>query len=325
MRGRESQIQSLVQQSAHFNLPRLLEQELEQTMLLPMNTGVESDEEFEEATANPSVPVQYKRKTPYIEDGVHANIKDNVPALFVKLTEEEKLLFSRSGAKHSIHHDTGQHEPTSSPKAEAAPDVQPASTEDLVNDERKALLARAPVVEYGTDLSLWGKNTHHMPSGFDVQHRFWNNVDTTGEVSEPHLKMLKSRLKYVKEEEDNVPILPCGAPLKNGKFCSRQDKVKCPFHGLKVARDAKGQPLTAANELIDASYERPSWLPPLKTEKVKAPRKKRVSSLKDISHKERTIDRISKRLNDPAKRQQLQDQHESAALIRMKDKLINQF
>ena len=36
---------------------------------------------------------------------------------------------------------------------------------------------------------------------------------------------------YVPKVEEPGEILTCGAPLKNGKKCPRQDKIKCPFHG----------------------------------------------------------------------------------------------
>lgn len=58
----------------------------------------------------------------------------------------------------------------------------------------------------------------------------------------------------------------CRVPLPSGKLCPRRDRVKCPFHGLIIARDEQGRPVnnTSAEQAevtatTAAAVEEVSW------------------------------------------------------------------
>lgn len=58
----------------------------------------------------------------------------------------------------------------------------------------------------------------------------------------------------------------CRAPLPSGRLCPRQDRVKCPLHGMIIARDKMGQPSNAEDQQQAASVEvdsrTPDWQDP---------------------------------------------------------------
>ena len=49
----------------------------------------------------------------------------------------------------------------------------------------------------------------------------------------------------------------CKAALPSGRLCPRRDKVKCPFHGPIIPRDAEGLPLDAdlRQKELDARFQ----------------------------------------------------------------------
>ncbi|KAJ3284038.1 hypothetical protein HDU79_008534 [Rhizoclosmatium sp. JEL0117] len=104
------------------------------------------------------------------------------------------------------------------------------------------LLKVAPVVDFNQDLYYWDKkNVPFNTTGIDFHHRFLG--DGKGENMIPESIMEDLRKRTVVVEVEHEEITACGARMKNGKLCPRKDKAKCPFHGIKVPRDAYGDPL----------------------------------------------------------------------------------
>ena len=62
----------------------------------------------------------------------------------------------------------------------------------------------------------------------------------------------------------------CRAPLPNGKLCPRQDRQKCPFHGLIVARDEQGQPKDPCSVPSPTKSTVPDWQEPSLLADIKA-------------------------------------------------------
>ncbi|KAI7863376.1 hypothetical protein BDF14DRAFT_1373640 [Spinellus fusiger] len=112
--------------------------------------------------------------------------------------------------------------------------------EDL---ERKELLARAPIVEWGDDLYYWDK-THieFNTSGLEKSHSFMGIGQGTNEIPDHLLQNLKKRHVFYKHKTPET-IRACNAPLHSGKLCPRRDLVTCPFHGTIIPRNAIGEPL----------------------------------------------------------------------------------
>ena len=69
--------------------------------------------------------------------------------------------------------------------------------------------------------------------------RFWVSDSREGEVLRVGVQQRVT--EFVGKEE--VISWRCGAALQGGGLCQRQDRRKCPFHGIIVKRDEQGRPL----------------------------------------------------------------------------------
>lgn len=131
--------------------------------------------------------------------------------------------------------------------------------------EQKA--AEAPVVPFGLDLYYWGQE---QPSAGKIvksasQHQFWVPAEVEEEVENQDL-LAQSKSRYISFPGNFVPVTHfCRAPLGNGTLCQRQDRVKCPFHGLIIPRDEEGRPCRAEDRQREEQEERrkreqePDW------------------------------------------------------------------
>ncbi|XP_060783442.1 UV-stimulated scaffold protein A isoform X2 [Neoarius graeffei] len=129
---------------------------------------------------------------------------------------------------------------------------------------------KPPVVPFGVDLYYWGEE---QPTAGKIikstsQHRFWVPHEVEEEVENKELSaQMKSR--YITFAGHFQPVEhKCKAPLPNGSLCERQDRVKCPFHGLIIPRDEIGRPINPedAVRLEKEEYKRreeqPDWRDP---------------------------------------------------------------
>lgn len=129
---------------------------------------------------------------------------------------------------------------------------------------------KAPVVSFGLDLYYWGEE---QPTAGKIiknisQHQFWVPHEVEEEVENEELSaQMKSR--YITFAGRFQPVEhKCKAPLPNGSLCERQDRVKCPFHGLIIPRDEIGRPVNPedAARLEKEEYKRreeqPDWRDP---------------------------------------------------------------
>ncbi|CAL8264307.1 unnamed protein product [Lota lota] len=112
----------------------------------------------------------------------------------------------------------------------------------------------APIVPFGLDLYYWGQK---QPSAGKIikstsQHRFWVPCEVDEETENQEV-LAESRSRYISFPGTFTPVSHhCNAPLGNGKLCPRQDRIKCPFHGVIVPRDAHGQPSRAEDREREA-------------------------------------------------------------------------
>ncbi|KAM4621442.1 UV-stimulated scaffold protein A [Polymixia lowei] len=125
----------------------------------------------------------------------------------------------------------------------------------------------APVVPFGLDLFYWGQE---QPSAGKIiksasQHQFWVPCEMEEEVENEEMSA-ESRSRYITFSGSFTPVSHyCSAPLGNGKLCQRQDRVKCPFHGVIVPRDAQGRPTRDQDRKREEQEERrrreeqPDW------------------------------------------------------------------
>ncbi|XP_023184717.1 UV-stimulated scaffold protein A isoform X1 [Xiphophorus maculatus] len=127
--------------------------------------------------------------------------------------------------------------------------------------------AEAPVVPFGLDLYYWGQE---QPNAGKIlksasQHQFWVPAEVEEEVENQDL-LAQSKSRYISFPGNFVPVShSCRAPLGNGTLCQRQDRVKCPFHGLIVPRDQEGRPCREEDRQREEQEERrkreqqPDW------------------------------------------------------------------
>ena len=113
----------------------------------------------------------------------------------------------------------------------------------VVEGSREDLLKAAPVLP-ATDsvVMFWDvKSVPQQHAGMDVSHRFLGsryNDDTELSVENSGL-LLRHTVLQAKFE----PVeWECRAPLRGGALCTRQDRVRCPFHGPIIPRDRTGTP-----------------------------------------------------------------------------------
>ncbi|XP_047209035.1 UV-stimulated scaffold protein A isoform X2 [Girardinichthys multiradiatus] len=126
---------------------------------------------------------------------------------------------------------------------------------------------QVPVVPFGLDLYYWGQE---QPSAGKIiksasQHQFWVPAEVEEEVENQDL-LAQSKSRYISFPGNFVPVSHfCRAPLGNGTLCQRQDRVKCPFHGLIIPRDQEGRPCREEDQRREEQEERrkreqePDW------------------------------------------------------------------
>ncbi|KAJ8387393.1 hypothetical protein AAFF_G00157700 [Aldrovandia affinis] len=143
------------------------------------------------------------------------------------------LLQERLGQRQSPHI-------TPSTAQTAGGAVEPQDEDGDQSGER----AKAPVVPFGVDLYYWGQEqpTAGKIIRYSSQHQFWVPQEGEEEVQNEELSaQMKSR--YITFAGRFQPVTHrCLAPMANGALCQRQDRVKCPFHGVIVPRDELGAP-----------------------------------------------------------------------------------
>ncbi|XP_070819383.1 UV-stimulated scaffold protein A [Chaetodon trifascialis] len=149
------------------------------------------------------------------------------------------------------------------PPAEPSTSSGPSSSQS--SSDRKA--RDAPVVPFGLDLYYWGQQ---QPNAGKIvksasQHQFWVHAEVEEEVENEEL-LAESRSRYITFPGKFTPVSHyCRAPLGNGNLCQRQDRRKCPFHGLIVPRDEEGRPVRQEDRLREEQEERrkreeqPDW------------------------------------------------------------------
>ena len=150
------------------------------------------------------------------------------------------------------------------------------------NHKEDTLKEKAPVVSFGRDLFAWDAEKYRelkstvtvgAAKEFDVGHRFYGGhsaSETDKGVSEAVLSSITSRTIEFSGEYQPV-TRSCKAPLPNGKLCPRQDRVKCPFHGKIIPRDACGNPIDSisseqpSTSSLSSDWNDPQFLHELET------------------------------------------------------------
>ncbi|KAJ8262477.1 hypothetical protein GJAV_G00166900 [Gymnothorax javanicus] len=143
-------------------------------------------------------------------------------------------------------------------------------TEPKEQGEHTTDKAKAPVVPFGIDLYYWGQAqpTAGKIVRHSAQHQFWV---PHGEEEEVENKELSARAKarYITFAGRFQPVEhECRAPMPNGTLCKRQDRVKCPFHGVIIPRDDVGNPISPEDaarlekEKRKQQEEQPDWRDP---------------------------------------------------------------
>lgn len=123
-----------------------------------------------------------------------------------------------------------------------ASSAEPSTSQSAPSDKN---VKDAPVVSFGLDIYYWGQD---QPNAGKIirsasQHQFWVPIDTEEEGENKELAA-ESSSRYITFPGRFTPVSHfCRAPLGNGNLCQRQDRLKCPFHGLIIPRDQDGKPL----------------------------------------------------------------------------------
>ncbi|XP_061109308.1 UV-stimulated scaffold protein A isoform X1 [Conger conger] len=140
--------------------------------------------------------------------------------------------------------------------------VEPKDKEEHSEDKMNA-----PVIPFGIDLYYWGQEqpTAGRIIRYSSQHQFWVPHEVEEEVENKELSaQMKSRYITFAGRFEPVPH-ECRAPMPNGALCKRQDRIKCPFHGVIIPRDDIGNPINpddAARLAMDKrklQEEQPDW------------------------------------------------------------------
>ena len=101
-------------------------------------------------------------------------------------------------------------------------------------------------------------------------------------------------------ESESGILLQCRALLPSGKLCPRRDRIKCPFHGIIIARHSNGVPIDEEDRQREETMKAnapPDWQNPLLLKELKASigidltvnkrkRKKKYPELQDIKQTE---------------------------------------
>ncbi|RXM34336.1 UV-stimulated scaffold protein A [Acipenser ruthenus] len=196
--------------------------------------------------------------------------------------------------KHRLQPAPSTSMPESSKSAACAAHEPGGSEGGEVQEEEKA---QAPVMPFGLDLYYWGqdqptagkiiKYVHccckRSPVACQVkmllvieESQFWVPHEVEEEVENPELSALV-KTRYITFAGKFEPVKhKCRAPLPNGALCERQDRVKCPFHGLIIPRDELGNPTNPEDaarlerEKRNKQEEQPDWRDPQLMREIEA-------------------------------------------------------
>ncbi|XP_026864451.2 UV-stimulated scaffold protein A isoform X1 [Electrophorus electricus] len=129
---------------------------------------------------------------------------------------------------------------------------------------------KAPIIPFGVDLYYWGEEQPIAGKiiKYTSQHQFWVPHEVEEEVENEDLSaQMKSR--HITFAGCFQPVEhKCKALMPNGSLCERQDRVKCPFHGLIIPRDELGRPVNLEDaarlgkEEMKRREEQPDWWDP---------------------------------------------------------------
>ncbi|KAK3715025.1 hypothetical protein QZH41_002671 [Actinostola sp. cb2023] len=135
----------------------------------------------------------------------------------------------------------------------SAPDVSTSTSQD--DDRRRKLLDKAPVISFDMDLYHW-EDPNYDPPKIIRSHNYnnhWASKDAETEQVFEKAKgsMLQRKISFGGKFE---PVKwSCRAPLPSGKLCPRKDRHKCPFHGIIMARDDTGKPVSENSSSVSTA------------------------------------------------------------------------
>ncbi|CAH1403045.1 unnamed protein product [Nezara viridula] len=228
-----------------------------------------------------------------------------------KIPIEDSLFSTSSEVKIKEKNKTSQ--------VEKVPKSQPGPSGVQINDRKKKLLEVAPKLPFDIDLYHWEDEKLPTPTMIATNTegaRFWGGgSDDLVELPIPDgASALRTRVIEFTGEWNPVNHT-CRAPLSSGKLCPRQDRVKCPFHGLIVERDDTGKILNEEDEeKVSKTKPKdvPDWQDPKLLAEIKAQtgidlkmpekgkrkkKKKKYPGLTDLNEKKNTpMNRISKKI-----------------------------
>lgn len=115
---------------------------------------------------------------------------------------------------------------------------------------RNKLLAKAPLMNWGTFLDTWGSNRDVLANqrGLELDGH-WGRVDYDAVI--PAEKIAELNVQATLYKEDPIEIQPCRAPLNKGGLCQRKDLRVCPFHGPVIPRDNDGKPIEQTTLIVE--------------------------------------------------------------------------
>ncbi|XP_014283526.1 UV-stimulated scaffold protein A [Halyomorpha halys] len=224
----------------------------------------------------------------------------------------ESSLFSTSSEDKKIEKNKTSH-------AEDTPKSQPGPSNVQINDRKKKLLEVAPKLPFDIDLYHWEDEKLATPTMIATNTegaRFWGGgTEDLVELPIPDgASALRTRVIEFAGEWKPVNHT-CRAPLSSGKLCPRQDREKCPFHGIIVERDDTGKILNKEDEDKVAKSKPndvPDWQDPKLLAEIKAQtgldlkmpekgkrkkKKKKYPGLTDLNEIKNTpANRISKKI-----------------------------
>lgn len=207
------------------------------------------------------------------------------------------------------------------------------------SERKKELLKVAPKLPYSTDLYNWEEKACStqtlLPTATDG-HRFW----ASSSVESIEVPAESANLRVIEFTGKFEPVMrACRAPLPSGKLCTRHDRVKCPFHGIIVPRNEKGEIVNEEDrERVKKSnptknvpdWQDPKLLADLKATtgldlKIGKKKRKRNPALTDIKKEDSSYKRISKKVFNRASLKRVQKTLDSLDYKRHRDKFKDQF
>jgi len=142
--------------------------------------------------------------------------------------------------------------------------------------------------------------------------RFWVSDNREGEIVQ--VGKPQRVAEFVGKEEEITWV--CGAPLGDGKLCPRQDRKRCPFHGLIVKRDDEGRLLEGRGTQAEISR-------PTKKAVKKSIKRKGLKSAVKWDETSRT--RIEKKIFNKSSLRRVNEDLVKYNKIRTRDKFVDQF